>query len=126
MATMRWIWWVGVIGLVGCGGPNEGDACSGTAKLCRDNATAMQCQHGKLHIVQCRGLGCRDFSGAISCDQSMSLVGDGCFLEEEGLGKCGVGAAEVCQDGTWVLIKCCPDCFYTPNGYSCDTTCNTT
>ncbi len=85
----------------------------------------MQCQHGRLHTVQCRGiLGCRDNTGAVSCDQSPAYVGDGCFLEEEGTGLCGNTDASVCRDGNFTLIRCCPACYTTPHGYVCDSTCN--
>ncbi|MDB4946603.1 MAG: putative lipoprotein [Labilithrix sp.] len=95
--------------------------------MCNGKDAALACRDGHLAAVPCRGaLGCGDYQGKASCDDSLASAGDPCLAESDEELACTLDKKQVvvCRGGTFVPhLECRGKLGCSPLGkqVSCDT-----
>lgn len=115
------------VALLACGGKKAGASCKPGESSCTGKGASLVCRNGRLVEVPCRGaLGCGDYQGKASCDDSVAAAGDACMGESEEEYACSTDQkrAVVCRGGVFVPYLECRGklgCSLLGKQISCDT-----
>ena len=102
-----------VLSLSACKKPKAGDPCSGSAASCVDPTSALFCGSGTLKPMTCRGpLGCKAANNAVTCDDTIAQLNDGCDEDNEVACQVDKKAALECKGGVFTVGETCKG----PNG----------
>lgn len=95
--------------IFGCKPPKPGDKCTGNVAVCGDKTTALACINGTYVSMGCRGpLGCvKAGSAAVTCDDTVAQLGDGCDEENEVACSTDKKAALECHSNKFVVGETC-------------------
>jgi hypothetical protein len=110
--------------VLGCK-PKAGTTCTAGQVACMDAQTGLFCgRDGTYHAMTCRSsLGCKEASGAVNCDNSIALVGDGCNTPDDAACRLDYKAGLLCKGGTFALAETCKGpgaCKIAGDAITCD------
>jgi hypothetical protein len=115
----------GAVAAAGCKA-KAGDKCRAGQDTCQDSTTALDCRASVFVEARCHGpAGCAKQGAALACDDSLSVEGEPCRIEEHENRACSTDRTEslLCVSGKWKVAQRCTGakgCAISGDAVTCD------